>query len=124
MTWLAIAGGGALGALGRFFIGGWAQGRTESDFPVGTLAINVVGCLVFGFLYAWCGPTLSAPMRGLIFTGILGGFTTFSTFGFETVDLLNRNMTGMAVAYVTASIIGGLLAAWLGVITGNALKPA
>ena len=77
--------------------------------------VNVLGCLAFGLLYGWLGPGISKELRGFLFTGVLGGFTTFSTFGFESVDLLQRGEQGTAFAYLAASVVAGLGAAWLGI---------
>jgi fluoride exporter len=122
LAWLCIASGGGIGALSRFALGGWIQARTVGDFPAGTLLVNLSGCLVFGLLYGWLGAGISQQLRGLLFTGMLGGFTTFSTFGFETVNLLQRGQQGTALIYLAASIVGGLLAAWLGLTIGGVWK--
>ncbi|MEZ5324019.1 MAG: fluoride efflux transporter CrcB [Verrucomicrobiales bacterium] len=122
LAWLCIASGGAIGALSRYALGGWIQARTTGDFPSGTIVVNMLGCLVFGLLYGWLGAGISPQLRGFLFTGVLGGFTTFSTFGFETVNLLQRGQHGTAALYLAASITGGLLAAWLGLTIGGLCK--
>ncbi|MDA0811414.1 MAG: fluoride efflux transporter CrcB [Verrucomicrobia bacterium] len=119
LAWLCIAIGGGFGALGRFAIGEWIQARAMGDFPAGTLLVNLSGCLVFGLLYGWLGSGISQQLRGLLFTGLLSGFTTFSTFGFEAVNLLQRGQQGIALLYLAASIVGGLLAVWLGLTIGG-----
>lgn len=89
---------------------------------MGTVVVNVLGCCVFGLLYSWIGVNASQQLRGFLFTGLLGGFTTFSTFGFETIHLLQRGQQGLAFTYVAVSLLCGLLAAWLGLTLGGALK--
>ncbi|MGK0185404.1 MAG: CrcB protein [Verrucomicrobiales bacterium] len=121
-AWLCIAGGGALGALSRYALGGWIQARGAGEFPAATIVVNVSGCLLFGLLYGWIGLSASQPLRGFLFTGLLGGFTTFSTFGFETIHLLQRGQQGMAIAYVALSLVCGLLAAWLGLTIGASFR--
>lgn len=82
-------------------------------FPYGTLAVNVVGCFLIGMLAARTN-ALSNDARLLLMTGVLGGFTTFSAFGLETVNLLRKGAWVMASGYVAASVIGGMLAVMLG----------
>ena len=122
-TWLCIAGGGAIGALSRYALGGLIQGRVAGDFPIGTLLVNLLGCFAFGLLFGWIGISTSHGLRGFLFTGLLGGFTTFSTFGFETVNLMQRGQQGAAFGYVAASVICGLFAAWLGLTLSGMVKP-
>lgn len=115
-TWLAIAGGGALGAVLRYGLGRWVQGAAGMSFPAGTLAVNVLGCLAMGLLYVWAleraawGPEI----RLFLFTGILGGFTTFSAFSLETVMLMEEGMAARAALNVLLSVVLCLAAAWVG----------
>lgn len=102
-----VAGGGALGAVSRFLLGELIQG--QSTFPRGTLLINVSGCLVFGLLSGLTAERVTEPMRLFLFTGILGGYTTFSAFGGETVALA-RDQPARAAAYVLLSVGLGLAA--------------
>lgn len=120
LTWLCIAGGGGLGAVGRYVFGGWVQSKAPADFPLGTLLVNVLGCFAFGLLYGWLGAGASPLLRGFLFTGMWGGFTTFSTFGFETFQLLQRGHQGIALAYVASSLLCGIGAAWVGLTVGTA----
>jgi CrcB protein len=89
--WLLIAAGGALGSLLRYALQGWAQRLAGGNFPAGTLAVNLIGCLLIGVLSgAFSGPLLIREEYGIGLTvGVLGGFTTFSTFGLETFILAN-----------------------------------
>lgn len=114
---LLVGIGGALGSMGRYALGGWVLRHAgPGGFPWGTFAVNVLGCLAIGAFVglatrqAWLGE----PWRLLLVTGFLGGFTTFSAFGLETVALLRRGDTAAAALYVLGSVLVGLLAVWLG----------
>jgi CrcB protein len=114
---LLIGLGGFAGSVLRYWASGYAQGLSRSlGFPYGTLAVNVLGCLIIGLLshLADARGAFSAETRLLVFTGFLGGFTTFSTFGNETLNLLRGGQAGAAAANVLASVALGLGAVWLG----------
>jgi CrcB protein len=114
---LLVALGGALGSVGRYKLSGFVLHHTiDWRFPAGTFAVNVIGCLVAGVLAGLSERQglLSADARLLLFTGFLGGFTTFSAFGLETMFLLKRGEIGIAVANVLLSVAAGLAAMWLG----------
>jgi len=109
--------GGALGAMGRYLLGGWIFHRVEQQsFPFGTFVVNVLGCLVIGILaglgerYAW----LDANARLFLITGLLGGFTTFSAFGLESLYLLRRGELALTLLYIVGSVSLGIVAVWLG----------
>ena len=102
---VAIALGGAAGTLARWWIGGLAQGASAT-FPTGTLMINIIGSFVLGFLGRYLLETSAPPELRLALTvGFCGGFTTFSTFSFETAALLEDGSFARAAAYVTASVV-------------------
>lgn len=114
---LLVALGGAIGSVARYKLSGLVLHHTvDWRFPAGTFAVNVLGCLAAGILagLAEKHDMLSADARRLVFTGLLGGFTTFSAFGVETVHLLKRGEIGVASANVVLSIAAGLFALWLG----------
>ena len=114
---LLVALGGALGSVARFKLSGWVlQQTTSGRFPAGTLAVNLVGCRVAGLLAGMAAKQdiLSAETRLFLFTGLLGGFTTFSAFGLETLLLLKRGEAAVAVTNAVVSVVAGLLVAWLG----------
>jgi fluoride exporter len=114
---LLVALGGALGSVARFKMSGWVLQQTPNwRFPTGTFVVNVVGCLIAGLLAGMAvkQDVFTPEARVFLFTGILGGFTTFSAFGLETLLLLKRGEAGVAVANVVVSIVVGLLVAWLG----------
>ena len=109
--------GGALGAVTRYWVGAAIGVRA---FPWATLAINVVGSFLLGFVLGGPGVTRwSATVTTAVAVGFLGAFTTFSTFSFETVALLRSGRDAAALAYVAASILLGVLAAWIGYRTGQ-----
>lgn len=114
---LLVALGGALGSVARFKLSGWVMHQTPGwRFPAGTLAVNLIGCLIAGLLAGMAAKQeiFSTEARLFLFTGLLGGFTTFSAFGLETLLLLKRGEALVAFANVTVSVVFGLLIAWLG----------
>ena len=123
MSVLAVAFGGAAGSVLRYWLGGQIQAMTQGSFPLGTLAVNVVGSLIIGFLYFWFAQreSLSTPLPELLFVGLLGGFTTFSTFSLDTLALLLQGQFGRALLYIAASLTLCLLAVWLGYRLANAV---
>ncbi len=113
---LLIGAGGFVGAIIRYWVGGYIQTLSKgAAFPYATLLINVTGCLVIGYLARLAlHNMLSLEMRLLLISGFLGAYTTFSTFGNETVLLMQNNSSLLAYIYIAASIILGLGAVWLG----------
>jgi CrcB protein len=114
---LLVALGGAFGSIARYKLSGLVLQHTlDWRFPAGTFAVNVTGCLAAGLLagLAEKHDLLSAEARLLLFTGVLGGFTTFSAFGLETMHLLKRGDLAIAGANVALSVVAGLAALWLG----------
>lgn len=117
---LIVGAGGFVGSVARYALSVWAAQLTpHARFPFGTFTVNVLGCLAAGVLtglaekHEMFGP----ETRLLLFTGLLGGFTTFSAFGLETLSLLRRGELSVAAVYVVASIVLGLVTAWLGMRT-------
>jgi CrcB protein len=118
---LAVASGGAAGALARFGIDSLVERHVDTLFPWSTFAINVSGCFLNGLLVALVVDALGAPAwaaRGLI-VGFLGAYTTFSTFGAETYELTEMHRWGLALANVVASVAFGLAAVALGQALGR-----
>lgn len=113
---LAIAAGSAVGGVARFLLTAWAQGQSGSTFPTGTLVVNLVGCLALGFLMHLVSDTaaLSPQGRALLTTGFCGGFTTFSTFAYETVALVEEGAWRRATLNAGLSLLGGLAAILVG----------
>jgi fluoride exporter len=111
-TLLLIASGGAIGSLLRYGLATFVQTQHASRFPWGTFCVNILGCAVAGILLAAAakGEWLTQELRFFLFTGLLGGFTTFSAFGVETVQLIKQGEWLIASSYVAASVALGLLA--------------
>lgn len=119
---LLVALGGAIGSVLRYETGALVLRQVgTTPFPWGTFTVNVAGCAIAGLL-AGLGEHfnfLSADVRLLVFTGFLGGFTTFSAFGVETIALAERGQWGLAAIYVVASLLCGLAALWLALKIGG-----
>ena len=112
---LAIACGGALGAVARYALGGWVHTWAGSEFPWGTLLINVLGSLFLGVVVRlFEGLPADPAWRAFLAIGLAGGFTTFSTFGYETVTLLQDGRTVPAFSYMLASVLLGVTAVFAG----------
>lgn len=123
---LSLAVGGSLGAVMRWGMHRWVDGRFApaeggTAFPWGILLVNVSGCFLFGWFFSflegreWAGDSL----RLAVFTGFLGSFTTFSTFGWNTLELLRSGQAGLALGNVAASVLLGLVAVWAGFSFGR-----
>jgi CrcB protein len=123
MQALAIAAGGAAGSLLRFWMSNGIYGLLGRGFPYGTLAVNVLGSLLMGFLYVLLVDKLAlgAAWRGLLLVGLLGGFTTFSAFSMETLALLQDGAALKALLNILLSVALCLGAAWLGVLAARLL---
>ncbi len=121
---LAVAGGGALGSLLRHLVFLLVQRPSAgAGFPYGTLAANLLGCLGIGFLwYLVIDSRLQQEWRLFLFTGILGGFTTFSTFARETTDLFRIGEWKSAVLYVSISNILGIMLVFAGMMLARRLQ--
>jgi CrcB protein len=114
---LIVGIGGFIGSALRFLVSGWVQQISKSlDFPYGTLTVNLIGCFVIGFLgqLAEARGILASETRLLVFIGLLGGFTTFSSFGNDTLNLARSGQTSLALVNVAATLVCGLLLVWLG----------
>ncbi len=120
---LAIAAGGAIGALLRYWTSTAVHSRLGMAFPYGTLVVNVIGSLLMGFLYVWLIDRMAAgpALRAFLLIGVLGAFTTFSTFSMETLNLMEAGHPGKALANVLVSVIVCVAAAGLGVLAARQL---
>ena len=113
LIWIAL--GGLLGTLCRYGLSAWLDGRSQSQFPYGTLAVNLLGCFVAGFLFPLLEQATVAPeLRLAVFTGFLGGFTTFSAYGLQTVILATGGLWSMAALNLFLSNVAGLAMVWAG----------
>ena len=119
-----IAAGGALGAIARYGVG-LALPHGDGAFPLGTFLINVVGCLLIGALIVviteW---TQAHPLvRPFLVTGILGGFTTFSTYAVDAEQLVAAGRVGTAAAYIVGTLAAAVVATWAGIRLARAVRP-
>ena len=114
LIWIAIGGG--LGAVARYLIVAAVQSSLPDFKPCGTMCVNVLGCLLVGMVMAWIvrSNEVGSPLHLFLVTGILGGFTTFSAFGYETVSLLEERQLAGAFWNVAGNLGLGLPAVWLG----------
>lgn len=118
-TLIAIAAGGALGAVGRYVFSSQVTHWMGPDFPWGILLVNIAGCFVMGVV-AELGAlslNLSPEMRAFLTTGILGGFTTFSAFALDSAVMIERGDWMATMFYVAASVLGSIAALFLGLAT-------
>lgn len=116
--YLAIAFGGAAGALCRYWLTSIAEHHNTSMFPLGTFAVNILGSLLIGVLFVVVTEKIqmAAYLRPLLMIGFLGALTTFSTFSLDALLLLQEGMVTTAMAYILASVVCCLLAAWAGMM--------
>ncbi len=114
--WLAVAAGGALGSVARFLMAGFVNRLIGSPFPWGTLAVNVLGGFIMGFLVELMALKISVSpeVRAFMTVGILGGFTTFSAFTLETGTMIERGDWASALTYALVSVILCVLALFAG----------
>jgi len=121
---LMVGLGGFFGSVLRYLVSGWAHALFKnSGFPLGTAVVNIAGCLAIGFLGGWAQnlQTFHAATRMFLLIGLLGGFTTFSTFSYETLALLQDGQAFSAFANIGIQVVLGLAAAWLGYGLSNVL---
>ena len=119
---LLIAIGGAVGSVLRYLTANAVYNLMGRDFPIGTLIVNIFGCLLMGFLTVFIFErvvNMASDLRALLLIGFLGGYTTFSTFSMETLSLIESGEIFRAILNVLASVIFCLIAVWVGVILGR-----
>jgi fluoride exporter len=123
MILLYIAVGSAAGGVLRYLLGGVIQRAAGGTFPLGTLIINITGSFLLGFLYRYSADSaaISAELRTMLTIGLCGGYTTFSSFSFESVRLLEDGQVGRAMVYVGLSVILCLAGTALGIMAGKEL---
>jgi len=116
-NFLIVGLGGAVGSMLRYAVQKFFQAQTAAAFPTGTLLVNIAGCFLIGILWSLVSRSLTwnDEMKLLLMTGFCGGFTTFSAFTLEGIGLLKENRTVLFVIYLTASVLGGLLATFIGI---------
>jgi len=120
---MAIAAGGALGSVLRYGLSTWVHSFAGRGFPYGTLAVNVLGCLAMGVLFVLLVERMgeSAIWRAGLLIGLLGGFTTFSTFSIETFTLIEQGAMAKAVGNMAANLVLCVGATWFGIILARQL---
>ena len=114
LIYIALAGG--TGTLMRYWLSEWTARRFGETFPTGTLIVNLVGCFLAGLLYylLFDRYLVSPTLRMVVLIGLLGGFTTFSSFGLQTFTLLRAGEMGLALLNIAVSNVAGLLMVWVG----------
>jgi CrcB protein len=119
-----VAAGGAIGAVGRFVISGWMTRHVGSTFPWGTLAVNLLGSLLAGFVLVWLEGRGSSALlwRAFLMVGVLGGLTTWSALMVELFLLQRGSGPHWGGVYLSASLIGGLALLWLGMRLAGMLR--
>ncbi|OYU80854.1 MAG: camphor resistance protein CrcB [Flavobacterium sp. BFFFF1] len=114
-TLLAVGIGSFIGGISRFLLSGFFQSKPGIEFPTGTFIVNILGCLLIGVVYGFADKgNLTEDWRLFLATGVLGGFTTFSAFSYETMSLLRNDQPMIAVGYAGASIFIGISATFIG----------
>lgn len=119
LGWLCVAG--AVGTVARYALSGFVQDRLGAGFPWGTLAVNALGCFLFGLVWTLAEERLliSTQTRFLVLTGFMGAFTTFSTFAFETSAMLRDSEWLLAAGNFAAQNALGLVCVYLGLVIGR-----
>ncbi|MAY99591.1 MAG: fluoride efflux transporter CrcB [Micavibrio sp.] len=120
---LFIALGGAIGAVLRHLANGAALRMAGPEFPYGTLSVNIIGSFAMGLFIAWLvtHEPQSANLRAFVSVGLLGAFTTFSTFSLDTITLIERGALTQATLYIMASVMIAIVALWAGLVLGKAV---
>jgi len=121
MIWLLVAAGGALGSVARYALSTFVLRATGTLFPLGTFVVNAVGCLCFGVVVGAAAQriALTPEARAFILAGVLGGFTTFSSYVFESAGLIRDGQMAAAIVNVAGQVVAGLAAFWLGTAVGG-----
>ncbi|RVV97111.1 fluoride efflux transporter CrcB [Mesobaculum littorinae] len=120
-TVLQVALGGALGASARYLAGVGVMRLAGPGFPFATLGVNILGSFLMGVFVVFAAERQATHLSPLLMTGMLGGFTTFSTFSLDAVTLLERGQTGSAALYVVASVLVSLVALFAGLMLARGI---
>ncbi len=120
---LVVCLGGALGTGARYLLAGWIGARLDGGFPTGILLVNVLGSFALSVVMtlALAPPLVPPDLRLFLTTGVLGGFTTYSSFNYDTLRFLSRGEAPTAALYIALTVGGCLLAGWAGLVMGRML---
>jgi CrcB protein len=120
---ILVALGGALGSVARYLVAGAVHRVAQPFFPYGTVVVNVTGCLAIGLIAGLVNErgVIGPGARLFLLVGVLGGYTTFSTFGFETFELLRTSQYGAAAANAGGQVVAGVTGVWLGTVLSRVL---
>ena len=126
MTWLWVMLGSALGGVSRYWLSGLFALAVGGAFPLGTVVVNITGCFIIGFFAELTGPDgrvfVGNDARQFLMTGICGGYTTFSSFSLQTLNLARDSEWLLAGANVVLSVVLSLVAVWLGAVAAGAVN--
>lgn len=127
VSYLAVMAGGAVGVGARMFLSTWVTNHSGETYPWGTFAVNVLGCLIIGLFSGLTGPDglfVTSPLfRQVVMVGVLGGFTTFSSFTLQTMTLLSNGQWFYAMGNITLTVFSCLIATTLGLFLATLLQP-
>ena len=120
-TLLIIGLGGAIGSMLRYLTSLFVARYWENHFPLATFITNVIGCFLIGLFIGFLEKQqlANSDLKWFLITGFCGGYTTFSTFGYENFNLLQNQNMGIAFAYIASSVIIGLIAVWFGLFVAK-----
>ena len=123
LKYLLVGIGGCLGSILRFWLGSYISGKMGTRFPYGTLVINITGSFLLGVVFALltARTNWNPYWRYLIPIGFIGGYTTFSSFEYETLRMIQDGQMGLGLLYVATSVVIGFVAVWGGVIAGRVI---
>lgn len=123
LKYLMVGIGGCLGSILRFWLGSYIVSKMGTRFPYGTFVVNITGSFLVGLIFAWLTvrTSWSPNWRYLIPIGFIGGYTTFSSFEYETLRTIQDGQIGLGLLYVAASVVVGFVAVWGGMIAGRAI---
>ncbi len=121
LRFLLVCVGGAIGSGARYLVSTWAARALGTDFPRGTILVNATGSFVLAFVLGLPGEALSVEARLFLGAGLMGGYTTYSSFNYETLALLERGSAGLALANVLVTVVACLASGLLGLALGRAL---
>ena len=124
LKYLMVGVGGGLGSILRFWLGSYIGSRMGARFPYGTFVVNITGSFLIGLVFAFLTARTqwSPNWRYLIPIGFIGGYTTFSSFEFETLRMIQDGQIGLGLFYVASSVVVGFAAVWGGMMAGRAIQ--